>query len=250
MKHFLSAFLAGLFSFGFFTAPAAAQNSAPDLGDAWASVQLRYVVRPGMSLDDARKRFARLFKQTDVNGGGISQSDYDEKANIMMAQQRSRTISRLLSKDLNGDGVVSADELKAFYLVRARRPIRANGISLEPTQQQIEQMLEQLVRKDLAFDSDGDGMITFPEMLNAAQAKNAKQLLYMRQNRRNVPLEMDQNGDGTVTKDEFDQVIGRVLNKADLNSDGLFSKEELSLIRSRARDIQRMERAARRARKI
>ena len=93
-------------------------------------------------------------------------------------------------------------------------------------------------------------MITFPEMLNAAQAKNAKQLLYMRQNRRNVPLEMDQNGDGTVTKDEFDRVIGRVLNKADLNSDGLFSKEELSLIRSRARDIQRMERAARRARKI
>ncbi len=250
MKHYRNALLAALIGFGLSSSVGAADNSPWSPGEAWASQQLRYLARPGKSLDEVRKRFAYLFLQSDINGGGISQSDYDEQIKILLAQKRARAVSNILRKDLNGDGIVNMDELKAFHLTRARRPIRANGVQLEPTEQQIELMLTQLVKKDLDFDGDGDGAITYPEMLAAAQAISDRQMPYLRKNRRNVPLEMDQDGDGTVTRQEFDQVIDRLLAKADADGDGYFSRQEVDLIKRRAIDFMRMQRDARRAKKI
>jgi len=59
-----------------------------------------------------------------------------------MAQRRAQTISQILHYDLDGDGIVTKDEIAAVMQPRARQMINANGVRLEPTPQQIRAQLD------------------------------------------------------------------------------------------------------------
>lgn len=103
----------------------------------------------------------------------------------------------LARADLNGDGAIGRDEL------RAQREVRF-----------------------LRWDRDGDGAATESEMLAAAQERLARRM-------GKVFARMDRNGDGRIELAELDRLDGARFERMDTDGDGRVTIAEL---RARWRD--------------
>ena len=95
-----------------------------------------------------------------------------------------------LKLDANNDGHLTMDELKAGY--------KELGSIFHEEEDKIEQMLR-------ATDTNGDGRIDYTEFVAAALEKS---VLLSTNNLKNTFRLFDQNGDGTISKDELKNVFG------------------------------------------
>ncbi len=217
-------------------------------GEAWIKSRANGYGRDKKTVADVRKDLLRLYRQTDIDGGGVSVSDYELKEQKESAAQRSAMLSRWLRNDLDGDGRVTRQELERIFLPDARRPIHSYGVSVAPTPDQIAKTLEKMVNKVLADDGDGDGdgSISFAEALSEANSKIATRSRRRGRSPFLVPLTLDRDGDGKVTESEYGEEIDRVLGQIDLNGDGRYSKSEISALREEVRQIRKSLRTARR----
>lgn len=216
--------------------------------DEWVKTQARSQIRAGGELEKVKIRLRQLFKSNDVDGGGISKNDDVLIQQKSAAAQRARIISVWASQDLNGDGEVSREELEIFYSQNARRELRANGVTVAPTTDQVIEVLAQLTGKALKPDDDGDGVITFAE-ISAEAAKLAGNTAQHRRNRgRSIPLSMDLDGDGTVSSNEFDQSVDKTLKAIDADGSGTFSEEERTVLLQEFKEIGRRQSERRKAR--
>lgn len=142
---------------------------------------------------------------------------------------RAQQIARFLEKDLDNDGTVTRDELKEFFGSQAARPLSAaSGVNVNPTKEQVDSILEQLLAKELEADDNGDGNIDFAEMRQFAAEKSTghrrKQLnLYDPA----VLRVLDTSGDKSISESELVAGTRQAFEAADANKDGLISREEL-----------------------
>ncbi len=74
--------------------------------------------------------------------------------------------------------------------------------------------------KFLQLDTNGDGVITEAEMLEAAQAKIARMIA-------KKFARLDQNGDGRIERAEFDDHGAARFARLDKDADGMISEEEI-----------------------
>lgn len=242
--HFTIAFTLSILAF----LPFDTVLAEPD-AESWMTVRAKSHARVNKSIDQARSGLLRIFQSADIDGGGISATDHDLQRKVSFAQQRSGKIVRWLRMDLDGDGQVTLSELKLSLGKRARQPIRSQGVSLEPTAEQIAKTLDALLKVQLKGDLDGDQIITFKEMTAAANADIAKRSARFRRSRTHVPMSLDLNGDKTVSREEFTSVADRVLERFDSDGDGQFSAAEIADLRAAANQFQRALRAAERTRR-
>ncbi|KAF8353797.1 cal-5, partial [Pristionchus pacificus] len=117
--------------------------------------------------------------------------------------------------DLNGDGYIQKDELKAVM----------QKMGQSPTDEELEAMF-------LAADKDNDGNIDFTEFLTIAHANPLSLSL------RSVFDELDVDGDGHITRSELrtafqrmghalsDQDIKAIYKHVDVNNDGKINFQE------------------------
>jgi Ca2+-binding EF-hand superfamily protein len=142
---------------------------------------------------------------------------------------RAQQIARFLEKDLDNDGIVTRDELKEFFGSQAARPLSAaSGVNVNPTREQVDSILEQLLVKELEADENGDGNIDFAEMRQYAAEKSAgNRRMQLNLYDPTVLRVLDTSGDKSISEAELVAGTRQAFEAADANKDGLISREEL-----------------------
>lgn len=237
--------MAGLLFAGLPIGHAAGQERAA-LAEGTLARSLLSSMRNGATVEAAKKKIQRRFKLTDIDGNGVSESDYELKEKMGAAVSRARRISRFLEKDLDGDGAVSRKELRLYHGVSARKPIRSRGVQIFPTEEQIEQKLSTLVSQDMAADKDENSTVTIAEISAWADAR-------VKSRRRGkldraIPLLLDKDGDGIVSQPEFTRAVDRFLKTYDRDGDEKFSSDEYKAAVRKASEYRNAVYAEQRAR--
>jgi Ca2+-binding EF-hand superfamily protein len=207
-------------------AVAAAQQAPPDPGAYFTSG-----VAPGTHLrvfiNDARQQF----RGSDIDmDGTVSQADARIQDETWPKAVWRPVLEELARYDLDFDGIVTRDEILMGVSRRIRRNayIFPSGDSEESLKQRIEQDVVRLARAD----RNGDGRIAWDEMLAFARQTpvppNSVGGSIM-----STILAMDEDRDGSVTREEFDGAIERIFRLVDTDRDDVLSKEELDTFRGR-----------------
>ncbi|MGH1352303.1 MAG: hypothetical protein ACRBBN_16060 [Methyloligellaceae bacterium] len=195
-------------------------------------VAIQSYVRSGYSIERSKKQLLAVFSNTDVNGGGVTEDDYKLKRQMAEASSRAYGMLKWLQKDLDGNGEVTREEVRVFNKAKANRPVYHQGIRLDLTEEQVAQILKKLVDKSMVDDANKDGKVDFSEAAAAAKKKKSYNRTRSRYNKlrytRKVPLSLDADNDGAVSKKEYETVLMRILKQADENNDGIFSHDEAS----------------------
>ena len=94
---------------------------------------------------------------------------------MQAASLRSQRVRMWAELDLDGDGRVTRAEVGAAKLPQAVTTLRPQGITADPTREQISAVLDKLVAVVMSQDADGNGVITLAEVFEAARAQLAFQ---------------------------------------------------------------------------
>lgn len=108
--------------------------------------EISSLVKRGRSLEDIKAVLMRRFSDLDVDGTpGISATDLEIGRQSVFARLRASTLNRWLALDLDGDFQVSEDELRVEALKSATRPLRRGQTMIEPTPEQVDQIVSDLI---------------------------------------------------------------------------------------------------------
>ena len=198
---------ASMIASGLSFGPASAEEQPSLTAEDRLTLTLKSQIREKDSVADIKEKMLYLFKMTDIDGGGVSESDYELKRQLGSSQSRIRKMTRWLGNDLDGDGGVTRAELEAVFGRKARQPMKSAGVTVWPTETQVAETVSKLVDEALEDDKDNDGTITFTEALTAASDQTPKQSGQGFNRNRPVHLSLDRNGDGTVTENEFTEAV-------------------------------------------
>lgn len=150
---------------------------------------------------------ASLYRNMDYDGQGLDRAEIELFKRIWNAQARGHVASRILRYDLDGDGVVTREEIeKVMSTHQGNRKLDASGQLDENTRRRIAAETDNV----LAGDPNNDGRIEPGEYAGLTKhdefarheagkdhAKVAEAL-----------LALDPNGDGKVTQVEALQIVG------------------------------------------
>ena len=185
----------------------------------------------GMTLDKYLDALRAQFRVASINGQTISEADAQLHSRMAAVLVRSASLMMIMAADLDGDGVVTEDELRLFLRYQSRSAMSAPGAQAKS----VEDRIEAEVRRLMQADADHDGQITFAEALNYAKSQPLLPGLPINAMAQRVRefLAFDANGDGVVTLAEFEAAAEAFFRTVDANGDGIVSAEELAAFRRR-----------------
>ena len=126
----------------------------------------------GKTLDEMEQQLRKRASSWEGDGvPGYTPRDGEVLEQVYLAQVRAREISRALNDDLNGDLVVSSEELRLRARRESLQPLRANGLTVMPSAEQVEYLVEQKMKKALAPDTNGDGALSLEEIAAEADSQ-------------------------------------------------------------------------------
>lgn len=171
------------------------------------------------------------FTRADANGNGkIDAADIEMHTAMTAAGIRQMMAMQIMGADLNGDGVVTADELRRKFRYDRRNFTNQNRAGAPSVDEQVEQQVQQLMKADL----DKDGKITWSEAIEYAKAQpgyarsveagfasSARQILEL------AP------GKPAITLAEMEAAAGEFFRSVDTDHNGTISLDELDVVRKR-----------------
>lgn len=204
------------------------------------NMEISRILRPEKSASELHVILQSKFRQGDVDTvPGVSE---DDRAILMAnykAKARAKHLSKLLGYDLDGNFTVTEDELRRAFAYDARSPIRSQGIMLAPSDEQIATILNGRVRETLRADTDEDRAISPREMVEDYELRYGDRDLSRRGVRFFPPLDLDLDGDASVSDVEFSVHAAIILDLIDSNDDGIFEKSEINAFRKVMSQISR-----------
>lgn len=215
---------------------------------------IEYIGRTGGSdrpFDQLKKELLRDFWRLDYDGGGIGPMERRFQRMKTIALHRSLRIMAYLSSDLDGDGIVQADERQRFVRNAARdRLLGRKEIDALPSEGEIQEAMrryENNVREKFGDpDANGDGSFTYEEILAAVNATLPGP------DDPRVRLEIsaffDRDGDGLVSETEAIDAVSSVLTEMDTDDDEKISWQEYSAFSAEMIESRRQLDALRKAR--
>ncbi len=223
------------------SAPACAQVAAsPEIdGRDWLLLHLRGHLRDGVAWRDTEQRMLVLFRSSEMMSGGVTAQSEHMRRNKLIAQRRAVAIQQKLALDLDNDGAVSRDELIAAFAVRTADALQSNGVLFEPTPEQRKALLERLVADALKDDRDGNGVLDFAEIRAAADQQATALSALAMQDPTLVPMTLDADRNGVVTRAEYVAALRVVFDEIDTNRDGVIDAAEQQAISARLMEIER-----------
>lgn len=191
------------------------------------------------------QRTAAMFARLDVNGDGV----------IDAQDRAARKAERFDRLDADGNGEVTLAEMQAAYA--QRRETRGGQPDAERQARHAERLQAQFAR----LDTDGSGGISRAEMDAAkgtrAQNRRASADGEARAGKRGkrgggmamhgMLRQADTNGDGAISRAEFEAAAAKQFARMDANGDGVVSVEERTAAREAMRAAMQERRAARAA---
>ena len=126
--------------------------------------------------------------------GKLTREDVDSANATARARLRAAHVAEFLQSDLNGDGVVTVEEVERADGGRRRKGPVGQGKSKRRADQ-MSRGLEQL----LDADRNGDGRLDLAEMLASAERQPAGTVPGRQNEFASLLIELDADGDGAVT---------------------------------------------------
>jgi Ca2+-binding EF-hand superfamily protein len=195
--------------------------------------QLQAVTTLEGFLDELRREFTVL----DADGDGkLSRADIELQRSVANALSRSGAFARIFRFDLDGDGVVTADEVRRVVR-HERRLVQPSTPAMRPGEPP-EDPVEAQVRAEMRPDVDGDGRITFAEALMSTQQVPLRGDPHITNIESRIAF-YDLDGDGIVTLPEMETAAGKLFAIVDADGDGKLSREELAAHRQRLNEPAR-----------
>ena len=148
-----------------------------------------------------------------------------------MPRLRALTIAKFLEKDLDNDGNVTSAELREVLLLQAFKPLTAvSGLQVDPTKEQSESILQQLLAKELVADKNADGTLDFAEIRQQASLqamKSAGRQLSMSLRDTSAVRVLDTSGDKVISEAEFIEGAKKIFTTIDADKDGKITRSEV-----------------------
>ncbi|SDX25126.1 hypothetical protein SAMN05444358_10458 [Ruegeria halocynthiae] len=182
---------------------------------------------------DLKQEVLFKFFRNDIDDKpGISEADFELLAAIHNSGGWAQLLSNKIKRDLNGDYIITEEELRPAFLYKAQISIDANGVRLRPTSEQVEQIVREHTEEFMRADSNGDRSVTLDELKTYHESISAQ---YTRKPHDFIPmlptLNLDYNLDGAVSEGEFSNFTDSVVLKMDQNDDGRIDSEERGAFR-------------------
>lgn len=198
-------------------------------------LQLGYMLRGNMKVDQVRDQLREQFRRADLDGRpGVSQADYDLAGRLAIAEQRGHALGRHLTRDLDGDGRITREEVALSFWRQAQQRLRSGGVAIDPTPEQAREVLERLVAKEMEADANGDGVMTVDELRAFVQRQMGEQhRRHASYSRQQIPLGLDVDGDGVVSLAEYMKAADDVIAEVDRDGNGEISSEEAAANQTR-----------------
>lgn len=182
-----------------------------------------------------------VYYRADVDGSGeITVDDALIKQRLEHLKRRKSTYSYWAAHDVNGDALVTIEEVRQVYLPEARGALLGIGVAaLSVDEAEIQARLDAQVTNRLEglYDLDGDGTFTFEELVSGAEEEypasrgGIARMVDERGKRWRSPILVtpmfDQDDDGEVTEAEFLAPYEALLKTYDLDQDGSLSSREV-----------------------
>jgi len=183
------------------TAMAPAYSSETDLGKVRDKVIERY--GEGVQPNAFKKVISEIFRKIDHNGKGISQAEIDYSYKKNEALGRAKIVGRILSNDLNADGVVTKKEMKVLweYKTKGRQPKSERAI------QQNKKRYAKFVDEVFKYDPNQDGKIELNEYasLKWGEIPSARGFEFLELAK--LLVELDPNKEDHLQKEEASNLL-------------------------------------------
>lgn len=218
----------------------ASAQSESTSGNDWLLLQMSGVLREGSGIDPVIRRLHAVFYKNDIDGGGVSARDYELAQQMKEAEKRSGMLKHWGTFDLDNDGKVTRAEIEIYYGRQARQPITGpEHIQIVPTDEQVALILEKFTKKELAWDLDGDGIITSAEVqkIAADEAEQGRRHDRSEQFDR-IPLSLDLNHDDSVTLEELEAAIRLTFGFLDRDGNGKMDVGDMEILHERVKELR------------
>ena len=167
-----------------------------------------------------------------MRGPDFATLDADGDGYITQAEMKSRAEERFVAADVNGDWMLSVEEMHAQNAERSGENVERMMQHLDANADgrlSEDELPRRGKRKFAAADSDGDGVLTAAELQAQAAERSAEHIERMLER-------LDANGDGHFGIDEMpggDAAAHRaeLFARADSDGDGMISRDEFEAAR-------------------
>jgi hypothetical protein len=156
----------------------------------------------------ALNKFSRIFMEIDRDGNGVSLQDVDLSEKVRTAQSRAQIASQKLKYDLDGDLIVTRQELESVLGYEMGRGMRRQSDAAIAAN--IKREVAMRADKIMKADADGNGQLSGVEVSKPDPERNrdyggfAQQTALAR-----AMLKADPNGDGVLTEAETFTILGQ-----------------------------------------
>jgi len=219
----------------FATVLASVSGAAAQLAQRSIDTALGQIISPGMTLQTYLDRQRMQFRRMDVDGDGvITAADEELDRDRAAAAGRAATVQYILQYDLDGDGVVTRDEVAdAFEMRIAMMPV-------DRSRSDFKQQFDAEITKQMRADKNGDGRIDGAEMLAFAKEPgsaggwitNIPMVPVLSRNGMiALALAFDDDRDGKTTEAELLKAAESFLRRIDTDGDGTISRDESQAFR-------------------
>ncbi|TQV83815.1 hypothetical protein [Denitrobaculum tricleocarpae] len=218
---------------------AVAETSSERIGDYWVWQKVFRHAGRTKTEPEMVKAFAPFFTKAEMDGvPGISEQDHDLRVQQQSVRQRTNFVTRhWFPYDLNSDLVVTREEIDLVARSRAFKSFAQKSPLVMPTQEQLSQIQSEIAAEILKYFKGATDEISIKDA-NAMGDPNSQPDWAESLKRSFVPLDLDLDGDGMVSRAEFDASVRRAFADIDRDADGEIDDKELTGARERLHTMQ------------